>query len=87
MLVRRLLEDLWGDATDALPAGGMDAATAHVSRSFLRLDRQGREELATLLRSTLAEAQRIEAASRDRGDAGARPGELVVLSFEPASAP
>ncbi len=87
VLVRRLLEDLWRDATDALPRGGMDAATAHVSRSFMRLDDDGREALAALLRSTLLEAEQIAAASRTRGDDAAGPVELIVLSFVPVSAP
>jgi hypothetical protein len=87
LLVRRLLEDQWRDAVNALPCGGMDDSTAHVSRSFMRLDGQGRSELAALLRATVLEARRIEAASRARDDAAARPAELVVLSFAPASAP
>jgi DNA-binding transcriptional ArsR family regulator len=79
-LVRRSLELVWRDASAALPAGGMDAATAHVSRALLTLDEPAREQLAALLRSTLERAGSIGDASRARDASGAR-SELVILYF------
>jgi hypothetical protein len=90
--LRRALARLTIDATfrevgDALPRGGMDGASAHVSRSFLMLDREGRDALASLLRATIADAFAIERASRDRGADDEVPFELIVMSFERASRP
>jgi hypothetical protein len=79
-MVRRVLEDIWRDATDALPAGGMDAATTHISRTMVRLDAEGREALAAVLRATLDATQRIEAASRRR-NRDAQDAEVAILSF------
>ncbi len=79
-MVRRVLEEIWRDASDALPAGGMEEATAHVSRSVLRLDDQGLSELAALLRESFEATQRIEAGSRRRGG-DLRDAEVAILSF------
>lgn len=85
-IVRRALEVFWRDATRALPRGGMDPPTTHVSRSFVTLDAQGRRELAALLRSTLVTAEDIGRASRERG-AEERETELVILHFDRLSSP
>jgi hypothetical protein len=86
-LVRVAIDAGFREAGDALPRGGMDAATAHVSRSFLALDGEGRAALAALLHATVAGAVQIEQASRDRGTDDAAPHELIVMSFERASGP
>lgn len=88
-LVRRTLELTWREATAAVPSGGMDDGTAHVSRDLLELDERGRAELAGLLRSTLEQARRIAAACRARPGQATRPSELIVLGFsrEPDAAP
>jgi hypothetical protein len=85
-LVRLTLDATRREAADALARAGMDAASAHVSRSYFLLDMQGRSELARLLQATVARAGEIERASRGRGGVGV-PWELVVLSFERASRP
>lgn len=85
-LSRLLVEALSRDAHGALDRGGMDSSTTHLSRSFLLLDDEGREQLAALLRSTLDEVGRIEAESRER--AGQRaPVELQLLAFDGPSEP
>ena len=86
-LVRGTMDDSFREAGDALPQGGMDRATAHVSRSFLELDDRARVELAAVLADALGAAQRIERASRERAAANARPHELVIMSFDTASRP
>jgi DNA-binding transcriptional ArsR family regulator len=85
--VRRVLEDVWGEATEALPSGGMDDRTTHISRQVLSLDDRGRLELAALLRATVDAAVEIERASRARGGDAESPAELVILQFMRASAP
>jgi hypothetical protein len=86
-LVRLTMDTSWREASDALPRGGMDAATSHVSRSLLALDEQGRGELAALLQATVAEARAIERQSRERGASDDVPCELIVMGFERASRP
>jgi DNA-binding transcriptional ArsR family regulator len=85
-LVRQTLDATRREAADAMPQGGMDSGSAHVSRSYFMLDDQGRSELAAVLRATLAQAVDIERGSRARG-AREAPWELVILSFEPVSRP
>jgi DNA-binding transcriptional ArsR family regulator len=85
-ITRRTLEMIWAEATESLPQGGMDDRRSHVSRWLLRLDGQGRTELATLLHQTAEAAAAIERASRARSHGGGEPAELVILQFAPASA-
>jgi hypothetical protein len=86
-IARRTLELIWRDAKEALPGGGMDDATSHVSRIPMCLDPQAEVELAALLRTTVDAAQRIAAGSRERADDRARPATLAILRFSSASAP
>jgi DNA-binding transcriptional ArsR family regulator len=86
-LVRSTMDLGWREIGDALVRGGMDDATAHVSRTFLTLDSEARAALAAVLRSALARAQEMEAASLDRGRDDAVPCELVIMSFERSSSP
>lgn len=80
-LSRLLVDALSRDAHRALDQGGMDGGTTHLSRSFLLLDDQGREELSALLRSTLDAIGRIAAESRDRAG-HLEPVELQLLAFD-----
>ena len=80
-LVRLTIDVARRETTDALPRGGMDGASAHVSRTFVALDEQGRDELARLLKATLEAAGEIERRSRARGG-DQPPWELVIMSFE-----
>jgi DNA-binding transcriptional ArsR family regulator len=86
-LVRGVIDGAFREAGDALPRGGMDEASAHVSRSYYMLDRQARRELASLLRSTFERAREIGTASDDRGTDDVVPYELVMMSFERESRP
>jgi len=87
VLVRLTMDTSWREASEALPRGGMDAATAHVSRSLLVLDEQGRRELASLLQATVADAREIGRQSRERGADDDLPCEVIVIGFERASRP
>jgi hypothetical protein len=86
-LVRLTIDVSWREVGDALPRGGMDDTAAHVSRTFLTLDPQGREELAALLRSTTEAAGEIEQASRERSGPGRERWELLVFGFRRAACP
>jgi DNA-binding transcriptional ArsR family regulator len=86
-LVRHAIDEIAREAADALPRSGMDDGTAHVSRSYLVLDRQGRDELSSLLRATFASARDMGQASRERGNDDAVPCEVVLMSFQRASRP
>lgn len=87
VLVRLTMDTSWREAADALPRGGMDDATAHVSRTLLTLDEQGRVELAAALVDTLERAADIERASRARATNDGEPQELVIMGFRRASRP
>jgi hypothetical protein len=82
MVARRILDVVVRDASDAIPRGGMDLTTTHISRTPLALDDRGRTDLAAVLRSTLEAAQRIDAESRRRLDGPLQSADLVVLHFQ-----
>jgi hypothetical protein len=82
MVVRRFLDVMERDVGDAVPRGGMDHATTHISRTLLTLDDRGRTDLAAILRSALHAAQRIEEESRRRREGAQHHSELLVLHFE-----
>jgi DNA-binding transcriptional ArsR family regulator len=82
MAVRRVLDVIVRDLGDAVPLGGMDDPTMHVSRTFLTLDDPGRAELAAVLRTTIETAQRIEEQSCRRRDGPVHRSEMIVLRFE-----
>lgn len=86
-LVAGTLEQATGEARRAAIDGGFDHTRAHLSRSPLDLDEQGRAAVAVCLRETLAELEAIVTACRARADTGAQsPYEVVMLAFEPAGA-
>jgi DNA-binding transcriptional ArsR family regulator len=67
-------------------AGGFDRADAHITRTALRLDRQGWERLAEVLMSTLREVAEIEEDMTERHVSG-EAGELedvglVMMLFQ-----
>jgi len=82
-----VLTEAWADVTAASRAGGLDAPDAHITRTALVLDEQGRSEIRELLSATLERALDIHAGSASRlGNApapdAARPTRLVMLHFE-----
>jgi hypothetical protein len=87
VLLRRTMDEMFKEAGDALPRGGMDSRDTHMNRSFLTLDEQGRAALAALLHTTFEAAFAIQDESRRRSAAGQVPCELIVMSFERASRP
>jgi DNA-binding transcriptional ArsR family regulator len=82
VLSRTVIDPAMREAADALPRGGMDSGSTHMSRDFFALDRHGRDELAALLRETVERARAIAAASRERAGDDAVPHELVIMSFD-----
>lgn len=80
-LVRGLIDAAAREAADALVAGGMDDALAHMSRVYFALDDRARRELAALLQETYERAKAIDRASRERATGDAVRHELVMMSF------
>ena len=76
---------------DGAAAGGFDRADAHLSRSDLRLDQRGWQEISKELARTLERVDDIHAASserRKRSDhAGQVRGTVVLALLETMSAP
>jgi DNA-binding transcriptional ArsR family regulator len=72
-------------AADAVAAGGLDRANAHVARVTLELDDEGWEQMSALLTGTLEEAARIQERSNERRSSRApgvlQPSELAILHF------
>jgi Helix-turn-helix domain len=86
-LVAATLDDIVGQARSSNSSGGFDRTEARLSRSRLRLDRQGWEQLADALRGVLREVEEIagEAAARQASASGElEPGVLVLMQFQAA---
>ena len=66
----RTLREIVADASEAAVAGGFDQPAALVRRLGLRLDAQGRHDVARLLEDMLASAQRIHDDSAVRAAKG-----------------
>lgn len=81
-LMRGLAATVGERAHAAALAGGFDLEHAHLSRSPLRLDEAGAEEVAEILRQALVELARAQVRSERRG-LPARPVEVVMMAFEP----
>jgi DNA-binding transcriptional ArsR family regulator len=87
-LIDATLNQIHDYARDSAAAGGFDRADAHVTRTNLRLDRQGWEELGALLMDLLRDVARIEGEVEKRTAAGiARECDLediglVIMFFE-----
>jgi hypothetical protein len=89
-LRRELVLGTIGQATDeaqrAARDGGFDGAEAHLTRSPLQLDDEGRAAVAACLRRALREFETIAADCRARNGDGRAPFELVMLAFDASSA-
>ncbi len=81
-----ILEAIGGDSTKALVAGSIDARTdSHLSRTPLIVDKQGWDELTTMLTETLNRAIGIQEQAAGRlAEDGAEPIStmLGILHFE-----
>ena len=88
-MLSAMLQQIGEYVTGSAAAGGFDRPEAHMTRTTLRLDEQGFQELATASREWLDETQRIEAAAAKRiaaangdgQDAAVETG-VVVMLFE-----
>jgi transcriptional regulator with XRE-family HTH domain len=80
-----ILDLIQADVRTAMPAGGFDAETVHVSRSPLRLDGRGYEEVVALLQDVALRALQINAESDARRTYGESEEEietsLAILHF------
>jgi transcriptional regulator with XRE-family HTH domain len=80
-----VLDLIQADVRASMPAGGFDAETVHVSRSPLRLDGRGYEEVVTLLKDVLLRALQVNAESDARRTYGESEEEietsLAILHF------
>jgi DNA-binding transcriptional ArsR family regulator len=89
-MLSAMLQQIGEYVTGSAAAGGFDRADAHMTRSALRLDERGWQQLASATRKWLREAERIEesAAARlakaadDGGGGTALDAGLVVMLFE-----
>jgi DNA-binding transcriptional ArsR family regulator len=81
-----ILEAIGSDSTKALVAGSIDAHTdSHLSRTPLIVDKQGWDEITTMLAETLNRAIEIQEQSASRlaeGDAESISTMLGILHFE-----
>jgi DNA-binding transcriptional ArsR family regulator len=82
----RTLREIVADASEAAVAGGFDQPAALVRRLGLRLDAQGRYDLARLLEDMLASAQQIHddsavRAAKGEADLPSVDAELGLLLF------
>jgi DNA-binding transcriptional ArsR family regulator len=86
-LVDATLQQVADYARGSAAAGGFDRPDAHLTRTALRLDREGWERLARALNVVLAEVAEIEEDVRRRRSAGGEEHELehvglVMMLFE-----
>jgi len=80
------LSDIARDLRGAAKAGGFDRDNMHLSRSALRLDQQGWNELSALLGEVQERARELQEQSNERrersDDDGGIPTALVLMQFE-----
>jgi DNA-binding transcriptional ArsR family regulator len=84
-----ILQGLWDHVVEAAESGGLDDAQTHISWTTLRLDGQGRDEIAELLITTIDRALEINAGAAGRlvGNEGeGHDTELSMLHFDRPSA-
>jgi DNA-binding transcriptional ArsR family regulator len=79
-LMGDILKEIWQDVGAAADAGTFDDNQAHVSRSPLRLDAKGWEDLSQLLAETVDRAQEIKSQSAARLGKGGG-GEAIQSVF------
>jgi DNA-binding transcriptional ArsR family regulator len=93
-MVGASLQQISSYVNAAAGQGGFDRADAHLTRHVIKLDEQGRSELAKVMSGWLAtideieaeSAERIEAAGAD-ADADAKASGVVLMAFEAEGVP
>jgi DNA-binding transcriptional ArsR family regulator len=80
-LARIVIDGAMRESGDALPNGGMDGESTHLSRNYFVLDAEGQRQLASLLRETVEQAEAIARASHARAAGNGSGYELVVMAF------
>jgi DNA-binding transcriptional ArsR family regulator len=91
-MLSAMLQQIGQYVTGSAAAGGFDRSEAHMTRSGLRLDERGWQQLAAATRKWLREAERIEETAAKRLDRTGEPPKpsvngtldvgLVVMLFE-----
>jgi hypothetical protein len=87
-----MLQQIGQYVTSSAAAGGFDRAEAHMTRTGLRLDERGWQQLAAATRKWLSEAERIQDSAAKRmaradGADGTVDAGVVVMLFEGNRAP
>ena len=70
-MLSAMLQQIGQYVTGSAAAGGFDRSEAHMTRSALRLDERGWQQLATATRKWLREAEKIQEGAAQRMDAAA----------------
>jgi len=70
-MLSAMLQQIGQYVTGSAAAGGFDRSEAHMTRSTLRLDERGWQQLATATRKWLREAEKIREGAAQRMDAAA----------------
>ena len=86
-MLSAMLQQIGQYVTSSAAAGGFDRSEAHMTRTGLRLDERGWQQLAVATRKWLSEAEKIQETAAKRleradGDAGAVDASVVVMLFE-----
>jgi DNA-binding transcriptional ArsR family regulator len=85
-MLSAMLQQIGQYVTSSAAAGGFDRAEAHMTRTGLRLDERGWQQLAAATRKWLSEAEKIQETAARRlergGDEEAVDAGLVLMLFE-----
>jgi DNA-binding transcriptional ArsR family regulator len=86
-MLSAMLQQIGQYVTGAAAAGGFDRAEAHMTRSALRLDERGWQQLATATRKWLREAEKIQESAARRMDGAASADKDAPAGLEGDAAP
>jgi len=85
-MLSAMLQQIGQYVTSSAAAGGFDRAEAHMTRTGLRLDERGWQQLAAATRKWLSEAEKIQETAAKRlergGEAEAVDAAVVLMLFE-----
>jgi hypothetical protein len=85
-MLSAMLQQIGQYVTSSAASGGFDRAEAHMTRTGLRLDERGWQQLAAATRKWLSEAEKIQETAAKRlergGEAEAVDAGVVLMLFE-----
>ena len=85
-MLSAMLQQIGQYVTGSAAAGGFDRSEAHMTRSTLRLDERGWQQLATATRKWLREAEKIQESAAQRIDGAASADGAAPAGLEGAAA-